>query len=219
MKLEGLVLSQVMLWFAVIILGVCCIALARLVGGLYERLAPAGALAFNQKLAGGSVAPVMQLNSLNGEPVAIGLDANRTSSVKSQLLFFLSPSCPVCKNLLPVLHSIRNRESRWLQIILATDGDDHAEHRAFVKQEGLESYPYVVSEILGRAYAVSRLPYAVLINEKGFVSALGLVNSRDHLESLFEAKAMGSSTIQEFLEKKSAAGSVPALASKSRAIP
>ena len=45
-----------------------------------------------------------------------------------------------------------------------------------------------MSEQLGRSYGVAKLPYAVLIDEAGKLSATGLVNTREHLESLFVAK-------------------------------
>jgi len=49
---------------------------------------------------------------------------------------------------------------------------------------------------------VSKLPYAVLLDEAGRVASLGLVNSREHLESLFEAKERGVASIQDFLSRR-----------------
>ncbi len=43
--LNALLISQVLLWFMVIFLAFVCLALIRQVGILYERIAPAGALA------------------------------------------------------------------------------------------------------------------------------------------------------------------------------
>jgi len=62
--------------------------------------------------------------------------------------------------------------------------------------------PLVLSEALGRSFGVSKLPYAVLLDEAGRVAAMGLVNSREHLESLFEAKERGVASIQEFLARR-----------------
>ena len=64
----------------------------------------------------------------------------------------------------------------------------------------LGSFPYVVSASLGMAYQVSRLPFAVLIDAQGVLRARGIVNSREHLESLFEAKRMGFASIQDYFE-------------------
>jgi methylamine dehydrogenase accessory protein MauD len=48
------------------------------------------------------------------------------------------------------------------------------------------------------AYQVSRLPFAALLDERGILRARGLVNSREHLESLFEAKRLGVASLQEY---------------------
>jgi hypothetical protein len=46
------------------------------------------------------------------------------------------------------------------------------------------------------------LPYAVLLDEEGRVASLGLINSREHLESLFEAKEHGVASIQDYLARR-----------------
>jgi methylamine dehydrogenase accessory protein MauD len=46
---------------------------------------------------------------------------------------------------------------------------------------------------------VGKLPYAVLVDADGVVRAKGLVNTREHLESLFEAKERGVGSLQELL--------------------
>ena len=107
---------------------------------------------------------------------------------RSTLLLFVSPTCPVCKTLLPAVKSSRKDERGWMDVILASDGD-LKEQQDFVRAQGLESVPYVVSAALGLAYQVSRLPFAALLDEQGVLRARGLVNSREHLESLFEASA------------------------------
>ncbi|MEE9282184.1 MAG: thiol-disulfide isomerase, partial [Myxococcota bacterium] len=72
------------------------------------------------------------------------------------------------------------------------------EHEAFVGDRGLESFPYLLSTELGMAYRVSRLPFAVLIDAAGVIRAQGLVNSREHVESLFEASERGVGSLQDF---------------------
>jgi methylamine dehydrogenase accessory protein MauD len=62
----------------------------------------------------------------------------------------------------------------------------------------LDDVPYVVSAPLGMTYQVSRLPFAALLDEAGVLRARGLVNSREHLESLFEAKRLGVASLQEY---------------------
>ena len=81
------------------------------------------------------------------------------------------------------------------------DGGDAEDHDAYVKANGLERFPYVISELLGKSYGVAKLPYAVLIRSGGSVGSLGIVNSREHLESLFEADALGVASIQDYLAR------------------
>ncbi len=49
---------------------------------------------------------------------------------------------------------------------------------------------FVNSPEVGMRFGVGKLPYAVLIDDAAVVAASGLVNSREHLESLVVAKQM-----------------------------
>jgi len=193
---EALIVSNLVLWVVVLALLVAVFALARQVGILHERVAPMGALMMDHGPKVGTASPVFTLTDLAGRPVNIG-----APSLSSTLLFFLSPTCPVCKKLLPIVKSTAASERRWLSIVLASDGDE-AEQRKFVRRAGLEAFPYVLSTNLGVTYHVSKLPYAVLLDERGIVRAKGLVNSREQLESLFTAKDLGVASIQDFVDQR-----------------
>jgi len=189
-----LIASQIVLWIGLLVLGVVCMALARQIGVLHQRIAPAGALSLKQPLKVGDPTPEMTLAGLDGSAVQIG----GVRGGRSQLLLFLSPECKICDALLPALRSAHAAERKWLDIVLASDGesDNHAE---FVRAKSLGKFPYVLSEQLGRSYGVAKLPYAVLIDGEGKLSSTGLVNTREHLESLFVAQETGVSNIQQFL--------------------
>ncbi len=188
-------ISLLLLWILVAILSVVLFVLVRQVGVLHERIAPAGALMLNQKLRPGDAAPRVEVRDLNGERQRLGGDAE---APKSCLLYFLSPDCPICKSLLSVVKSIASRESSWLEVVLASDGAD-LDHRGLVGQHHLETFRYVLSETLGRSYGIAKLPYAVLIDESGRIVSFGIVNSREHLESLFESKERKVASIQDYL--------------------
>ena len=191
--MDALTVSVVLLWLAVIALGLMLWALSRQVGVLFERVAPMGALVTDAGPAVGSESPSFLLTGIQSGSVAIGGVQERPT-----LVFFLSPSCPVCKKLLPVLKALRRDEGRALHIVLASDGEQ-AEHLRFVADQGLGEMPYVLSSELGLSYRVSRLPYAVLLDRRGIVAAKGLVNSREQLDSLLNAHDMGQPTIQQYL--------------------
>ena len=192
-----MLVSQLLLWAAVIVQAVLIAALARQVGILHERIAPAGALTLHQKVEVGEVASPMTVTTIDNIPIEVG---GRRDG-RSQLLFFASPDCPVCKSLLPVVRSAAKAEADWLDVVLAGDGTKAAYSR-LVADHGLSGMQLVLSEALGRAFGVSKLPYAVLLDEEGRVASLGLINSREHLESLFVAKEHGVASIQDFLARR-----------------
>lgn len=189
----ALLMSNGLLWCAVLALVVMVMALARQVGVLFERVAPLGALVTDSGPRVGEQAPAMTLLTMDRTPLQLP-----GAGGASTLLFFLSPTCPVCKKLLPVLKSMQKAESGWLRMVLASDGD-LVEHQAFQREYGLAGFPYVLSADLGMRYRVARLPYAVLIGADGAVSAKGLINSREQLESLLTAQELGVASVQEFL--------------------
>lgn len=195
--IEALVVSQVLSWIAVVVLAGVVLALMRQIGVLHERIAPAGALVGREAPAVGDAAPVVEVVDRHGVRRRIG--APRDDG-RHTLLFFLSPDCPVCKTLLPVLDGIRASETQPLELVLASDGEPRA-HDALVREFGLEDEVYVVSTELGLAYQVARLPHAVLIDPAGAIRARGLVNTREHLESLFEARDRGVASVQDLLAR------------------
>jgi methylamine dehydrogenase accessory protein MauD len=190
----ALAVSNIVLWIVVLSLSLVVLALVRQLGVLHERIAPAGALMLNRGLNVGERVPMVDVVDLDGRGLRLG--APRDDG-KSTLLVFVSPTCPVCKTLLPILKSGRKDERDWLEVVLASDGDPD-EHRKFATDQGLGGVPYVVSAPLGITYQVSRLPFAALLDATGILRARGLVNSREHLESLFEAQRLGVASLQEY---------------------
>jgi methylamine dehydrogenase accessory protein MauD len=192
----ALAVSNAVLWAVVIALCVALLAVIRQLGVLHERLAPVGALMLAKGLKVGDPAPAITVEDLDNHSVTLG--AVRADE-RATLVMFVSPTCPVCKALLPVLKTSLASERDWLDIVLASDGEN-AVQREFVQTQRLNNFPYLVSAALGIAFQVSRLPYAVLIDAKGVLRARGIVNSREHLESLFEAKRLGFASIQDYFE-------------------
>ncbi len=196
--MTALAISNIALWVVVVCLVLVLLALTRQLGVLHERIAPAGALMINRGPAVGE--PVAVVNAVDLEGRALRIGAARADG-KSTLVLFVSPTCPVCKTLLPVVRSSRYQERDWLDVILASDGDP-AEQRQFVREHELGDFAYVVSPSLGLSYQVNRLPFAALIDSGGVLRARGLVNSREHLESLFEAQRLGVASLQQYFSSR-----------------
>src|SRR5690554_1403037 len=116
--MSALMISNIVLWVVVLCLVLLVLALSRQIGVLYERVAPMGALTMDKGPGVGEAAPEFELSDMLGNKQIVG-----RAGARSQLLFFLSPSCPVCKKLLPILKSVAATERKWLDIVLASDGE------------------------------------------------------------------------------------------------
>src|ERR1700742_1355754 len=130
-----LIASQIISWIVIVGLGVAVLALARQVGVLHMRLAPAGALMTGKGPAVGEAAPVLDVATIDGAPLSIG---RALAKGHLQLLMFVSPHCPLCKDLIPIAKSFARRER--LDIVFLGD-DDIAEQRAMIAKMDIAHLP------------------------------------------------------------------------------
>ena len=191
---DALLVSNLLLWCVVIVLAVVVLALARQVGVLHERVAPAGALMPTTGPKVGEQTVPATYRGLDGSPVTVG---GPDGEARATLVLWISPTCPVCKALVPTAVSMARAER--LRLVFASDGEKLAQHQAYVGDLGIAPYPYVVSQALGLAYAVSKLPFAALIGGDGVLRSKGLVNTREHLESLVESMRSGVHSLQDYV--------------------
>src|SRR5919108_3391382 len=96
---EALMVSQAVLFALVVGLSLVVLALARQIGVLHERVAPLGALMTDRAVDVGQPAPPLEVVDLAGDKLLLG---GTRADGKSQLLLFVSPTCPMCKKLLGV---------------------------------------------------------------------------------------------------------------------
>ena len=193
---SAILISQVLLWIVMAGVIVVMAAMLRQLGVLFERVAPAGALAMNSKIEKGASAPTFSLSALGGRSVSIG----QSDDDRNTLLFFFSTRCPVCDELLPALRSFNATESNELQTLYIGSAQEQG-HAAFASEKNIPLNDIVVSDEVGMAFAVAKLPYAVLLDPRGRISAFGLVNNREHLESLLEARRENVASIQEYMQR------------------
>jgi len=190
---DGLLVSHVLLWCLVLVLALVVLALARQVGVLSERVAPAGALMPTNGPKVGDRTPAATYKDLAGTDITVG---GPSPDGRATLVLWVSPTCPVCKMLVPTAISLAQAER--LRLVFASDGDGLEAHRTYVRDLGIADFPYVVSSALGLGFAVGRLPFAALIRADGVLSGKGLVNTREHLESLVEAMRTGVASLQDY---------------------
>ena len=202
---EMLLVSNIVLWVLVIVLALVVLALARQVGILHERVAPAGALQPVEGPKVGEKTEAMPLEDLDGRPVTIG---GKHEDGLATFVLFISPTCPVCKSLVPTAKSLARKEASRMRLVFASDGDRREQHVAYAKDLAIENYPYVLSQALGMTYQVGKLPFALLIGGDGTLQSKGLVNTREHLESLVEAMDSGIATLQEYVGRVEAEANI-----------
>ena len=90
---EAMIVSNVILWIVVIVLALVVLALARQVGILHERVAPAGALMPTSGPKVGELTEAMSIADINGRAVTVG---GPNAGGMNTLIMFISPTCPVC---------------------------------------------------------------------------------------------------------------------------
>jgi hypothetical protein len=142
-------------WILLGVLAVVVVALARQIGVLHLRLSPVGALEVDDEGPPlGAAAEARVARGRDGMSVLVGGPGPR------RLLAFVSPTCPICEQVLPSMP-------------------------AAAKAGGL--VPQVVSDPeLERAYGVPGVPFLVVLDEMGVVRSKGTVNSLEQIEGLID---------------------------------
>ena len=186
-------ISLWLLWGVVIVLALTVLALARQVGVLHERVAPAGALLSAAGPGVGEPSPRLEVHAMAGNAITVG---GTLAAGRALLMLFVSHTCPICKKVIPVAQDFTKAER--LEVLYVGDGDS-AEQKNLIERFGIDAKRFVNGPEIGLAYRVDKLPYAVLLDDEGLISAKGLVNSREHLESLIIAKESGFATLQSYL--------------------
>lgn len=185
--------SVIVLWLVVLAMAGVIMALARQVGILHERLAPVGALTIGADPVVGKAAPRVKAVSLSGTSVEVGAPL---ASQSAQLLLFVAADCPVCKKIIPMAQAFARAEQ--LELLFVGDGD-LGEQRQLAGRFGVNVERFVTGAQIGMAFRVGKVPYAVLLDPGATIVAMGLVNSREHLESLVVARETGFPSIQSYL--------------------
>src|SRR5260370_41525185 len=86
------------LWGVVTILALTVLALARQIGVLHERVAPAGALLNGAGPGVGEPSPRLEVHALARNAVTVG---GRLAAGRALLMLFVSHTSPICKKLIP----------------------------------------------------------------------------------------------------------------------
>jgi thiol-disulfide isomerase/thioredoxin len=145
------VISYVLLWIAVLGLSVMVVGLLRQVGVLHTRLRPLGV-----HFAGEGP------DRLVPAPPVPGVEYRDHTMT---LVAFSSPTCEVCRALLPSLRAME-RQYRDLQLVEVELGPD--------------------TQPVFSAFSVRSTPYVVTVDRHGVVQGRGVANSLEQVEVLVE---------------------------------
>jgi methylamine dehydrogenase accessory protein MauD len=189
-------ITLTLIWVVVILLSVAVLSLARQVGVLHERVAPAGALMSGGGPGVGEQSPRLEAHALAGNAISIG---GTLATGRALLMLFVSQTCPICKKLIPI--ALDFAKSERLNVLFVGDAE-LSEQKKLIKQFGIDEHWFINGPEIGMSYRVDKLPYAVLLDDLGVIAAKGLVNSREHFESLIIAKETGFASIQSYLQAR-----------------
>lgn len=189
----GLV-SYILLWTIVIAQVGLTLALARLVGRLSRRLPPGAARVIDPGPEVGESVEGWDGVDLLGRPVDFDFPRER-----GLLLVYVSVHCSTCTVLLPAAKSFmreiaRETEGAWVMVFGA--GSTQID---YARKHGLDGAPVLNEDSLPPALRIEGAPFACWIDAAGTVRAKGMVNHREHLESLARAVELGHASMDSYL--------------------
>ncbi|MFT8515825.1 MAG: methylamine dehydrogenase [Acetobacter persici] len=190
--MNALILAQGTLWGILLLTAAVSLLLLRQIKALYRKIAPLGALAPVSPAT--NTLPPQHLSTMDGQSVTIG---GYHQNGRQKMMLFVYGSCPVSQKMISITRDFCGREN--LDLLFCGDDTPQAQQAALLTL-GLTQSEMVNSATLGRLLGVDRVPFAVLLAPDGAVEARGLVNNREHLESLLSVRATGYSSIQSFLD-------------------
>jgi methylamine dehydrogenase accessory protein MauD len=190
-------LSYFVLWAIMFLLVFALAVLARQIGVLHERIGPRGARMTSVGPEIGEVTAVRTAPDLFGREVELG-----GARAKPLLLTFMAATCPSCGEVAPALRALWKNERRRVDFAIISVNGSEEQNRQFVIQFALEDIPYVLSPDLGMAFKVLSPPYGLLIDRSGVVKTKGLVNNREHLESLLNAAELNLPTMESYVAQQ-----------------
>lgn len=164
---------------------------------LFQEIAPVGALTNARGPQPGDMCPPGTFATLDGQAMPLA------GGALPRLLLFVSATCPISRKVIPIARSFCAREQ--LELVLAGD-DSQAVQNHFAQQTGTPPSLFINDPALGRALEVDKLPAAFLLDPQGVLIARGLVNNREHLESLLNAWESGFGTVQAYITHTRKAG-------------
>lgn len=154
-----LVVAVVVQFVIITVLALVVLSLARQVGILHERTAPAALdRGAESTLAIGERLSTTTLESLAGRGVVLSPD-----DADTKLLLFIAADCPVCRTVIPAYHQALRADSA-LNGLWVGDGADPARFVAYLDEQGIDADAVVESRSLGLELGIREMPALVILD-------------------------------------------------------
>ncbi|NHN85593.1 alkyl hydroperoxide reductase [Acetobacter musti] len=176
--LTALTVSTILLTVCALGLAAAVFVLARQIGVLHERLAPAGVQPVLSGLRAGQALPRLTTRRQDGTSFLVG---GASVSGRYTVLMFVSADCPVCKRAFPIVRTLA--AERGADLVLAGEGDVAA-LMAMAQRTDPGSVPLVTSVELLLLMQPDRLPTLVVLDPQGTILARDVAGTRAEIETL-----------------------------------
>jgi methylamine dehydrogenase accessory protein MauD len=187
-------LSYIVLWVVVIAQGILTLALARMVGRLSRNTPLTGARVINPGPEINSLMTDLETTDLRGNSISFRFPRDR-----GLFLLYVSPHCSTCVSLVPSARRFfKEISSQTDAIWVMVSGSQEAQLEYAVRND-LTKYPITAEEQLPPGWRVRGAPFGLWIDASGRVSSKGMVNYREHLESLRNAAKMGHASVESYV--------------------
>jgi methylamine dehydrogenase accessory protein MauD len=188
--------SYGVLWVVVVVQVVLTLAVARLVGQLMSRRFPTtGARVIDPGPDIGATVESWEGADLSESPLSFRFPRGR-----ALFLLYVAPHCTACARLMPSARRFFKEispvaDAAWVMTLGATP----AALQTFAREKGMEAYPGLSEESLPPSWRVGGAPFGLWVGADGVVKAKGMVDRREHLESLRHAAEIGHPSIQSYV--------------------
>lgn len=188
-------ISYAVLWVLVVVQVILTLALSRLVGQLMSRRFPgSGARIIDPGPEIGATVEGWEGVDLLGQPVRLQFPRDR-----GLFMLYVSPHCSTCAALLPPAKRFfkeiaAQAEGVWVMVLGSRE-----KQIDYVRQNGLTNHLMLAEEQLPASWRLGGAPFGLWIDASGEVRAKGMVNNREHLESLHKAVETGHPSLESYV--------------------
>ena len=172
-----LIASTIGLLAAVAVLGAVVLSLARQIGVLHERTAPAGAALSRARQTQSLDPNTLTVTNLKGTTAPL----RDFAGGRGLAILFIGPDCPVCKALLPRFEPAL--ENIDLLPCYAGGTGSHDVQARYAAAHALDSARYFTGTELALALQIMHTPTLVVIDSDGRVTMRETLRGPAHLEA------------------------------------